>query len=130
VVIQLNGPDPTQALETGVEIARMLDIPYRALYVTFPKAMRGQDEAKRLQLRRQLVLDYEGIYKSSIPYDVLEGNPVLETLHFLEDLHNHLMVIVTNPKHSLVFYKPNAPYHIARKTELSTLVIPETLNDE
>jgi trk/ktr system potassium uptake protein len=130
VIIQLNGPDPTQAMETGVEIARMLNIPYRALYVTFPKAMRGQDEARRLQLRRQLVLDYEGIYKSSIPYDVMEGNPVRVSINFLDAYKNFLMVIVTNPKHSLSFFKPNAPYHIARKAGLSTLVIPETLNDE
>ncbi len=130
VVVYLNGPDPGQVMETGVEIARLLDIPYRALYVTLPKEMRGQDEALRLRLRRQLIVDYEGIYKSSIPYDVLEGNPVRETMKYLAPLKNHLLVIVTDTNASIAFHKPNVPYLVAKKTHLSTLVIPEAHTNE
>jgi len=130
VIIQLNGPDPFQAMEAGVEIARLAAIPFRAVYVTLPKAMRGREEAQRLELRRRLIDDYEAIFKSDIPLQIIKGNPVLETLRFLEPYSRHLLVTVSNRYQSLAFYKPNVPFLISLKTRLSTLVIPETQVNE
>lgn len=130
IIVHLNGPDPGQAMETSVEIATLLNIPYQAIYVTQPKAMRGQTEDQRLRLRRQILSDYEAIYKNSIPYHVLEGNPVQETLKFNGQYDNHLLVIVTRAKASLSVFNPNVAYYIAKKSDQSILVIPEALNDE
>ena len=130
VVISLCGPDPIQAMQTGIEIAKLLEKPYRVVYVTLPKEMRGREEDERLRWRRHIISDFEGIYKKTIDYKVLEGNPVQQTLTYLKPLKNHLLVITTNPGERLSFFSPNVPYLVARKTHLSTLVVPEAETDE
>lgn len=130
VVVCLNGPDPVQAMETATEISRMASIPFRAVYVTLPKAMRGREDDARLQLRRQVVSDFEGIYKQTVDYKVLQGNPVLETVKFLEPLGKSLLVLAANPERSPSVFKPHVPYLVAKRTHLSTLVIPETETNE
>lgn len=130
VIISFNGPDPVQALETGMQIANLLNIPFRAVYVTFPKEMRGREEDQKLRLRRQVISDFEGIHQRTIEYTVLEGNPVRETLKHLETVQHHLLVTTTRTAAPLRFLHPNAPYLIAKKTHLSTLVIPEADTDE
>lgn len=130
VAVSLNGPDPVQVLETGVEIAKLLEVSLRVVYVTLPKEMRGREEDVKLRFRREIVSDFEGIYKASMDYRVLEGNPVRETLNVLNRLNNHLVVLAADPNASLSFFKPNVPYMVARKTCLSTLVIPEAYTDE
>jgi hypothetical protein len=130
VVVSLNGPDPVKALETGLEMAGILGVPLRVVYVAMPKEMRGRKEDNCLRLRQQVVQDFEGIHKTSIDYKVLEGNPVRESLKYLEHLENYLLVTVTDPNASLSVFKPNAPYLITRKTHLSTLVLPEVYTNE
>jgi Trk K+ transport system NAD-binding subunit len=130
IVISFNGPDPIQALEVGIETAKMLNISFRVVYVTLPREMRGREEDRRLRLRRDIISDFEGIHKASIDYRVLEGNPVRETLKFLKPLKNHLLVLVTDPNAPVSFLKPYVPYLVAKKTHLSTLVVPEVYTDE
>lgn len=130
VAVSLNGPDPVQALETGVEIAKMLNISLRVVYVTLPKEMRGREEDEKLRFRREIVSDFEGIYKASMDYRVIEGNPVRETVTVFSRLNSHLVVLVADPNASLSFFKPNVPYLVASKTHLSTLVIPEVFTNE
>ncbi len=130
VIISFNGPAPGMAMESGLEIAKLLGVPFRVVYVTLPKAMRGREEGDALRLCRHIVSDFEGIYKKAIDFAVIEGNPVIETLKFLSPLENHLLVITSNPKSAISFFKPNVPYLVAKKTHLSTLVIPETQADE
>jgi Trk K+ transport system NAD-binding subunit len=130
VVISLNGPDPAQAMESGLEIARLLGVGLRVVYCTVPKAMRGIDEKQRLRLRHDIVSDFEGIYREAADFSVLEGNPVRETLKYLAHLEHHLFVVVTRTKASLSILKPNVPYLLARQTLLSTLVIPEAGTNE
>jgi len=130
IIISLDGPDPVQALQTGIEMARLAHIPYRVLYVTFPKAMLGREDEERISRRENIVSDFEGIYKKSINYEVLEGNPVKETLKYLAPLENHVLVLTTDPGASISFFKPNVPYLVAKNTHLSTLVIPEANTNE
>jgi hypothetical protein len=129
IVILLNGPDPVQVMETGIEMAALTGIPFRVLYVALPREMRGREEDNRLRFRQQIVSDFEGLHRTSIDYDVLEGNPVRETLKYLKPLGNHVLVLVTDPRASLSFFKSNVPYLVAKKTHLSTLVIPEAHTD-
>ncbi|MGD2092614.1 MAG: NAD-binding protein [Candidatus Aminicenantes bacterium] len=126
VVISFCGPDPIQAMQTGLEIAKLLNKPFRVVYVTLPKEMRGREEDERLRFRRHIISDFEGIYKKTIDYKVLEGNPVQQTLTFLKPLKNHLLVITNNPRDRISVFRPNVPYLVAKKTHLSTLVVPET----
>lgn len=130
VAICFNGPDPVQAMEVGIEISRLLEIPVKIFYVTMPKQMRGQEEDARLRLRRQIITDYQSIYKSVIPYDVLEGNPVREAKNYLEAFKNHLLILALNPKDRHSIFRPNASYLIAKHSHLSTLVIPEFHTNE
>jgi len=130
VIISFNGSAPGRAMESGLEIAKLLGVPIRAVYVTLPKAMRGREEANALQVRRSIVSDFEGIYKKAMDFTVIEGNPVIETLKYLSPLENHLLVITSDPKSKISFFNPNIPYLVAKKTHLSTLVIPETQADE
>lgn len=130
VVVSLNGPDPVQAMETAIEISRLAGIPFRAVYVTLPKAMMGREENARLQLRLQVVSDFEGIYKQTIECKVLQGNPVRETIKYLDPLVHSLLVVAANPEAPFSIFKPNVPYLVAKRTHLSTLVIPETETHE
>ncbi len=130
VAISLNGPDPGQALEVGIQVAQQLGIGFRAFYVTLPREMRGIEESARLRLRREIVTDFEAIHEKTLQYDVLEGNPVREALKYLEPISNHLLVLVTAAGASLSPFKPNVPYLTAKQTALSTLIIPEVHTDE
>lgn len=130
IVISLNGPDPVQALQTGIEMSRLARIPYRVLYVTLPKEMRGKEEEDRIGRRRHMVSDFEGIYKKAIDYNVLEGNPVRETLKHLAPLENQVLVLTAKPGAAHSFFKPYVPYLLAKETCLSTLVIPEAHTNE
>jgi Trk K+ transport system NAD-binding subunit len=130
VVILLNGPAPVRALETGIEISTMLAVPFRALYVTLPKEMRGREEDEELRVCREIVSDFEGIHKKAISYEVLTGNPVMETLSYLKPLEKRLLVVTADPVASISFFKSNVSYLVAKHTRLSTLVIPEASTDE
>ncbi|MCP5054922.1 MAG: hypothetical protein GY940_47590 [bacterium] len=111
-------------------MARLLDIAFHVLYVTLPKEMRDGKEEDQLNRRRQIVADFEGIYKKTIDYNVLEGNPIRKTLAYLEPLQNHILVVTANPEAPSSIFKPNVPYLLAKKSRLSTLVIPGTNTDE
>lgn len=130
VIISLNGPDPGMSIETGLEVAKLLKVPFRVVYVTLPREMRGKEEANELRVRKFIVSDFEGIYKKNIDFTIIEGNPIIETLKYLFPLKNHLLTITSNPKTAISLTTPNIPYLVAKKTHLSTLVIPETQIDE
>ncbi len=125
IVVFLNGPAPLRALETGIELSRLLEVPFQVVNVSLPREMRGKEDEDRLQLCRNTIADFEGIYKKTFLYKVLEGNPVRKTLEYLSTFENHLLVMVNDPDASVSFFKPNVPYMVARRTHLSTLVIPE-----
>ncbi len=126
VIVSLNGPDPALALDTGFEIAGLAGIPMQALYVTLPREMRGAEEDKNLKKREEIIGDFEGIHRLSIPYQVKDGNPVIETLQFLKPFGQHLLVMVHDPRLSMSALKPtlNVAYLIARSTRISSLVVP------
>lgn len=139
VTISMNGPNPAQVLESGIEMVQMMNtakkeneakIPYRVIYVTLAKEMRGHEEESRRRHRVEVIEDYEGIYRETIEYIELEGNPVRETLNFLDPRENELLIISVDPDDPISIFNPNVPYHIAKTTHLSTLVIPEAQSDE
>ncbi len=124
VIISFNGPEPGRTMEAGLEIAKLLGVSFRVVYVTLPREMRGREEENAIHSRRQIISDFEGIYKKNIDFTIIEGNPVIETLKYLSPLKKHLLVLTSNPKSGISFFKPNIPYLLAKRTQLSSLVIP------
>jgi len=124
IVVSLNNPDPAYALEIGIELSRMFNIPYKVIYVALPKQLRTETEEKQIQEIQEIISDFEGIYKKSINYTFMEGNPVKESLKFLENLENNLLILASCRKDNLSFFNPNVSYLIAKKTNLSTLILP------
>ncbi len=129
IVVSLNNHEPAHALETAGELARLMDIPYEALFVTFPKELRGREEEEALKLRQHTVEDFEAIFHQEIPYRVEEGNPVKATLGFLERFDGSLLVTVSRRSESTGLFNRNVPYRIVRGTKLSTLVLPGVTDD-
>ncbi len=130
IVISLNGPDPALALDTGIEIASLLKVPFQAIYTTLPKEMRGVDETRQLKKRESITADFEGIRGESISYRLLSGNPVLETLKFGRSFHDQLLIMTFNPTIPPSILKSNVPYMVARHGKLSTLMVPAGENNE
>ncbi len=124
IVISLNNPDPAYALEIGIELSRMFNIPYKVIYVALPKQLRTEKEEKQIQEIQEIISDFEGIYKKSINYTFIEGNPIKESLKFLKGVENNLLILAFNKKDSISLFNPNISYLIAKKTNLSTLVLP------
>lgn len=124
VIVSLNGPDPALALESGSELSRLLSVPFRALYITLPKQLRGRAEAEALQLRLDLISDFESLTRKRIEMELLEGNPVKATCRRLEDESNVLLLIVGDRGRPVSLLKPNVPYLIASRVRISTLIIP------
>ncbi|MBN2433567.1 MAG: NAD-binding protein [Acidobacteria bacterium] len=130
VLTSLNGPHPSLAMETAIEIARLLDVEYRALFVTLPQELRSEEEEAMLADREHIISDFEKIYKTKIPFTVLEGNPVRETIHYFKNFENQLVVMVRQPNEPIRFLRPNVPYLIAKKSRFSILIIPGDISHE
>jgi hypothetical protein len=124
IVVSLNNPDPAYALEIGIELSRMFNIPYRVIYVALPKQLRTESEEKQIQEIQEIISDFEGIYKKSINYIFMEGNPIKESLKYLKEMENNLLILAFNKRESISLFNPNVSYLIAKKTNLSTLVLP------
>jgi|GEM_PF-554774 len=130
VLVSLNGPHPSLAMETAIEIARLLDVEYRALFVTLPPELRSEEEEAMLAEREHIISDFENIYKSKIPFAILEGNPVRETIRYFGNFENQLAVMVRQPNEPIRFLRPNIPYLITRKSRFSILIIPGDVSHE
>jgi len=124
VIASLNCPDPAYALELGIDLSRLFKIPFSALYVTMPKALSDSGEEDHLKKRYALIADFEGIHKRKIPFATREGNPVKETLDFLKAHHNSLLVVVYDKAARFSVFQPHIQHHIAKKSLLSTLLVP------
>jgi len=124
IVVSLNGPDPALALESGSELSRLLSVPFRVLFVTLPKQLRGRAEAEALKLRQDLVSDFESLTRKRIEMELLEGNPVKATCRRLADESRALLLIVGDRSRSVSLLQPNVPYLIASRARISTLIIP------
>lgn len=125
IVISLNCPDPAFVLSIGIELSRLMKVPYEVVYVTLPKELRGIKEENDLKERKEILKDYEQIYKKKIKFTVLEGNPVKETVRYVcEGTENTLFVISYDKEQKISFFEPHVPFLIIKKIRCSSLVIP------
>ncbi len=125
LVISLNNPDPAFVLSVGIEISRLMKIPYEVVYVTLPKELRGINEENALHEREEIIKDYEQIYKKKISYILLEGNPVKETVKYVcGGTEKTLFITSYDKSQKISFFEPHVPFLIVKKLNCSSLVIP------
>jgi len=128
--ILLNSPDPAFTLEVGIEIARMLKIDIHTFYVAMPKGIRTDEEEEEVLNIHNIITDFENIYKISMNFKLLEGNPVKETIKHLSSLSDNNLLIMSYKKEPISFFNPNPQYLIAKKCKCSSFIIPvEELNE-
>lgn len=124
VLVSMNNHEPTYALETAAEVARLMKVPLEAFYVSLPREIRGRDAEDAMTLCQQIINDFQVIFEQTIPYHTMEGNPVKASLDLLESESNALLVTVTRRGESTSLFNRNVPFRLALSTSLSTLLIP------
>ncbi|MGE4318269.1 MAG: TrkA family potassium uptake protein [Deferribacterales bacterium] len=133
VYIGLNSDSPSFALETGIEMAKLLNIPYTAVYVTLPKDIRGHFETENLQLVQNMINDHELSENASIDFRILEGNPVRETVNFINSAEetSKIAVLSYSLNDKISYLKPHVQYMIAGRLKCSSLMLPtEDVNEQ
>jgi len=105
-------------LPNAVDFARLVGGELHILYVTPVEKMMGKGEREAL---RELESSAERLGVKLIRR---EGNPVRETLRFLGEGFNLLTLGYTVGKRSS-FFRPYTPHILARRSPVSTLLIPE-----
>lgn len=132
VFISLNSDTPSFALETGIEMAKLLNIPFTVLYVTLPKDMRGHFETENLKLVQNMINDHELSENASIDFRVLEGNPVRETVAYIQKAEGEskITVLSYSLNDKISYLKPHIQYLIAGRVKTSVLVLPAEDADE
>lgn len=129
VIAILNSEDPAYTLEVAVEISRMLKVDIQTIYTAMPKELRGEKENENLEIVNNIVSDFESIYKTSMNFEIFEGNPVKETLEFLKGIENPLL-IMSYKRQKISFFNPHVQYLIMKKSGKSSFLIPiEDINE-
>lgn len=129
IIAILNSEDPAYTLEVAVEISRMLKVNIQTIYTTMPKELRGEKENENLEIVNSIVSDFESIYKTSMNFELLEGNPVKETLRTLEAMKNPLL-IMSYKRQKISIFTLHEQYLIMKKSGKSSLLIPiEDINE-
>lgn len=126
IVISLNTETPSFALEIGVELAKLIKVPFSILYITAIENMRGQKETQYLNFRKNIVSDFELTEGVTMEFKILEGNPVIETVNAVNSIQNQnvLLVLAFDPEDKITFFNPNIQYLITKKLKSSVLAIP------
>jgi len=128
IVVSLNSPDPAFTLEIGMELSRISKIPLKVIYATTIPEMRGLEEEKALKERKDIVNDFKHIYGTNIEFIVLEGNPIKETVKYLNSLEKCLVIMSYDKKLGISIFdrifNPHIQYSIVKKLEQSALLIP------
>jgi len=130
LVISLNSPDPAFTLEMGIEISRLMKIPFEVVFSVMPVELRGIEEEEALKERNSIISDFEHIYKTEIKYSVLEGNPVKKTVEYMKEKEDYLLILSYDKKEEISIFNPSVPFYIAKNVKNSTLCFPVEENYE
>ncbi|NPA51402.1 MAG: hypothetical protein GXO22_00715 [Aquificae bacterium] len=124
IIVSLNTVEPALALEIGIELSRIFNLPFEAIYGTLPKEIRNEEDEQNIQERQNIISDFESIYKKKITFNILEGNPVKESIKYLKKEKNSILIVAHCRKEEISFLSPNVTYLLAKKSPVSTLVVP------
>ncbi|RLJ70100.1 hypothetical protein BCF55_0364 [Hydrogenivirga caldilitoris] len=111
-------------LPNAVDFARLFGSKVFILFVTSIEKMMTKEEKELLESLKNFVERMRATENVEIKLMRKEGNPVRETLKLLKGNFNLLAVGYT-PGRKSGFFSPYTPHVLARKTKLSTLLIPE-----
>jgi len=128
IVVSLNSPDPAFTLEIGMELSRISKIPLKVVYATTISEMRGLEEEKALKERKDIVNDFKHIYGTNIEFVILEGNPIKESVKYINKLEKCLVIMSYDKKLGISIFdsifKPHIQYSIVKNIDQSALLIP------
>ena len=131
ILVSLNSSNPVMALDTGLELSRISKIPLEVLYIKKPEKLMGEIDREHLNQLKEVVSDFEHIYRTKLDFNIKEGNPVKRTLKYIEEnkLKKVLLIMTYNNQESFSVFNPNVQYEIAIKTDISLLLIPSQKDD-
>ncbi|MBI1986819.1 MAG: NAD-binding protein [Nitrospinae bacterium] len=122
ILVILTSETPLKVIELGIDIARPLTSKISAVSVHPPSFLASNRDEQEKRTLRDLVNDMSSIYKLSIDYKQLEGNPVKEILKIANNYDLIVMAYKKGRKNSLL--KPYAPFYILKNSTLSVLMLP------
>lgn len=124
IVVSLNCTEPATALELGIDLARLFDLPLEAIHVAMPHELRSGQDTDQIKERQRLIADFESIHKMKIHFSLLEGNPVRATVKHLGGRPKSLALLLYSAIRPPSFFAPHVQLHTARRAGVSTLLIP------
>ena len=125
ILISFNGHIPDRLLEIGSEIAVLLGVPFRVVFVTPPGALKTKADEEEAKARQNIITDFENLNRSKVAYSLLEGNPVHETLNLINGKKDILLVVSSNSGEPISVLSPHVPYLLAARSGVSVLVLPD-----
>ena len=122
VLISLNTDAKELLLSSGIDIIRQANARGTLLYVATIENMRTEEEKEYIKSLRSVVNRYINTYHINIELKIKEGNPVRETLKEI-DKYN-LLILGYKAGKTSTFFEPYTPHLLAKKSYISTLLIP------
>jgi hypothetical protein len=122
--LRLQGLQP--ALETALEMSVSLNYEISALFARLSRYIATDEDTRDFERIRETVADLSLIYKTSIRNVELKGNPVREVVAALADF-NLMLADIGNWQQQGFWrslFQPDVAWHVARRSPVSTLLIP------
>jgi Trk K+ transport system NAD-binding subunit len=122
--LQLQGLQ--HATETALEMSVALNYEISALFPRLSRYIASDEQTQEFERMRETVADMSLIYKISIRTVELEGNPIKTVLSALPDYNLSVNDIGRweEKKFWQSLLQPDVPWHVVRKSPVSTLLIP------
>ncbi|GEM_PF-157741 len=126
ILVSANTEALSFLLANVVDFARLFGSRLFILFVTSIEKMMTKEEKEILESLKSFVERTSDAVGLEVKLIRKEGNPVRETLKLLEGKFNLLAVGYTPGRRSR-FWSPYVPHLLARKAELTTLLVPEVI---
>ena len=124
ILVSANTDVLEELLPNAVDIARLLGAKLYICYVTKLESMMTEEERETLGYLTDFVKKGKKLGKIEINLIRREGNPVRETLKVLKESFN-LLVLGYSVGRTGSLFNPYTPYLLAKKSPITTLLIPE-----
>ncbi len=111
-------------LPNAIDFARLVGSRVFILYVTSIEKMMSKEEKEFFDNLKNFVERIKKVSSLDIKLIRKEGNPVRETLKLMKGNFD-LLILGYTPGQKSTFLKPYTPHLIAKKSPISTLLIPE-----
>ncbi len=124
VVVSLNTDAVSKLLIGSLSLLRYLkDARIEFLYVARLSESRDNEEERKINLLRSSVERIKKVFSLNLDFTLLEGNPVRESRKVIEEVDLLLLGYTLGKKGSL--FSPYTPYILAKRSPVTTILIPE-----